>query len=75
VTELPPGPQAAYPLKAAAAALRLDERRLLAWCRSGHVPTAFQHTPGGKWYVPSAAILDLAHLMHVTPDWIAAEDA
>lgn len=72
---LPPGVNSFYPVKAAAAALNMDERLLLAWCRAGHVAGFQVITPGGKWYVPSVEIQRIASLSLTAPDWLAAIDS
>lgn len=74
MNRLPDGVASAYDLKAAGAALRLDERQLLTWCRAGYVK-GVQLTPGGKWYVPTREVLRVAELFQVTPDWEAALNA
>jgi excisionase family DNA binding protein len=61
-------------VKAAAAALNIDERVLLRWVRAGHVD-ALQHTPGGRYWVPAAEVERYARLILTTPDWRAVLDA
>jgi hypothetical protein len=76
VNGLPPGVQSAYTLRAAAAALQLDERRLLEWCRAGYI-AGWQPSKkrGGRWLLPTVEIQRIAGHLLITPDWGAAEDA
>jgi hypothetical protein len=74
--DVPPGVQAAYRLRDAAAILGgLDARTLLRWASAGYI-TSFQPAlarglRGGQYWIPSTEIARLAGMLQVEADWFA----
>lgn len=61
-------------VKAAAAALGIDQRLMLDWISKGYVPGAVQFRPRGKYWVPTESVQRLAEKFLLEPDWEAAID-